>query len=38
MGKYGLGIASLAILAVFIVVHFLIERQYAKEERKPPES
>ena len=33
MAEYGLAIASLAILAVFIVVHFLIERQHTNEER-----
>lgn len=30
-----LTIALLLILAFFIVVHFLIERQYAKEGKKP---
>lgn len=38
MAEYGLAIASITIFAVFIVVHFLIERQYTNEDRTPPES
>ena len=38
MSEYALGIASFAILAGFVVVHFLIERQYAKKDREPPKS